>query len=167
MSFEFTVRGHAADPHNDTVKAEFDRAVVNLRRQFGTAGSVSGGGYSTDPSGTLEFDATGSVDALAILAANAEQTAVDQATAEAAVAQAKAKVQAAQDEQKGAEAVLAATKKAPKATAAEEDTTDDGVNATDAAVARAKELKIDISTVKGTGTDGRVLVSDVDAAASA
>lgn len=49
--------------------------------------------------------------------------------------------------------------------AVETDTTDDGVNATDAAVARAKDLKVDLATVKGTGVDGRITVGDVEKAA--
>lgn len=41
----------------------------------------------------------------------------------------------------------------------------DDVDATDEAKARAEALGVDIRTVQGTGADGRVLVSDVEAAA--
>lgn len=43
---------------------------------------------------------------------------------------------------------------------------DDDSGATDAAQAKADELGVDISEVEGTGQDGRVLVSDVEAHAN-
>ncbi len=48
----------------------------------------------------------------------------------------------------------------------EEEPEDDEVDATEAAKAKAEELDVDISEVKGTGKDGRVIVPDVEAAAS-
>lgn len=47
----------------------------------------------------------------------------------------------------------------------EEDTTDDGVNASDAAVKLAKELNVDLSTVEGTGSNGLITKADVQKAA--
>ena len=43
---------------------------------------------------------------------------------------------------------------------------DENQEATDAAVRRAKELSVDLSSAKGTGARGRILVKDVEAAAS-
>lgn len=42
---------------------------------------------------------------------------------------------------------------------------EEGINATAGALAAAEELGVDISTVTGTGADGRILKSDVEAAA--
>lgn len=41
---------------------------------------------------------------------------------------------------------------------------EDGPNATDAAVALADELGVDLSAVEGTGAEGRITVGDVRAA---
>ena len=46
------------------------------------------------------------------------------------------------------------------------DAQQEGPEVTDAASRRAKELNVDPTTVKGTGSGGRVLVKDVEAAAS-
>jgi len=46
-------------------------------------------------------------------------------------------------------------------------TGEDEVEATDAAEKLAKELGVDLSEIEGTGADGRVIVSDVQAAAAA
>ena len=43
---------------------------------------------------------------------------------------------------------------------------DDTPDATEAAERRAKELGVDVSNAKGTGSGGRILVKDVEAAAS-
>ena len=40
------------------------------------------------------------------------------------------------------------------------------VEATEAAAKRAKELKVDLATVKGTGAEGRITVGDVEKAAA-
>ena len=42
----------------------------------------------------------------------------------------------------------------------------DDIDATDAAAAKAAGLGVDLAVVEGTGADGRVLVSDVEAAAA-
>jgi large subunit ribosomal protein L20 len=41
------------------------------------------------------------------------------------------------------------------------------VHATEAAERKAQELGVDLSTVEGTGKDGRITVGDVDKAAKA
>ena len=41
----------------------------------------------------------------------------------------------------------------------------DEVNATPAAEAKAEELGVDLTQVEGTGADGKIIVSDVEAAA--
>jgi pyruvate/2-oxoglutarate dehydrogenase complex dihydrolipoamide acyltransferase (E2) component len=58
------------------------------------------------------------------------------------------------------EAIVEAEVEAHEAAEAENE-----VNATDAAIELADELGIDISTVAGTGHDGRVTKADVEAAA--
>lgn len=157
MAFEFTVRGHSADPHNLKVKTIFEQTVLALRKEIDSSGSVTGFGYSTDPTGTLELDANsisyvpGSVDAAQLAVTQAEaglvQAAAIKSAADAALANAK---------KQEAEAFKSVD---------EPDTTDDNVNASDAAVARAKELGVDLATVTGTGKGGAIKVSDVEAAA--
>lgn len=120
MAFEFTVRGHSADPHNLKVKEIFEQTVRALRQEIDSSGSVNGFGYSTDSSGTLAFDAS-----------TIEDPVETQPTTD------------------------------------EVDTTDDNINASDAAVSRAKELGVDLTTVTGTGKGGAIKVSDVEAAAKA
>lgn len=53
---------------------------------------------------------------------------------------------------------------ADAADASSPDAASSDTDATDAAEAKAKELSVDIASVKGTGKDGRVTVSDVEAA---
>ncbi|SRR5258706_12145356 len=50
---------------------------------------------------------------------------------------------------------------------AEEEKIADEVDATPSALAHAKSLGVDISAIKGSGTGGRVLKSDVEAAVAA
>lgn len=52
---------------------------------------------------------------------------------------------------------------ADERTEAQDDETD-AVNATPAAISLAEELGVDLSTVTGTGADGRITVADVRAA---
>lgn len=156
--FEFTLRGHSADPHNKQIKAIFDQTVFALRKEIDQSGSIGGEGYSTDPSGTLEFDSTQSVPEGPDQVATAKLV---QAQADAELARAlQAKAEA---DQAVADALAASG--AP--TTDELDTTADNVNASDAAVSLANDNGIDLATVKGTGTDGKIIVADVKAAIAA
>jgi pyruvate/2-oxoglutarate dehydrogenase complex dihydrolipoamide acyltransferase (E2) component len=47
----------------------------------------------------------------------------------------------------------------------EEETSEDAIQATDAASRKAKELNVDLSSVEGTGQGGRITVGDVEKAA--
>lgn len=75
-----------------------------------------------------------------------------------------AKPKAAAKTKPAAEQKPAAKPKAEKATAAPADT---GIDATDAAIELAAEAGIDITTLEGTGEDGRILKSDVEHAVEA
>lgn len=94
MAFEITITGHSADPHNKEIKALFDATILTARKLFGSSGSVNGQGYSTDASGTLEFNAQQTVDPAKVAAdkraaAVAEaQVAVDEAAVNLDVANA-------------------------------------------------------------------------------
>lgn len=154
MAFEFTVRGHSADPHNLKVKTIFEQTVLALRKEIDSSGSVTGFGYSTDPTGTLELDASTIVDVVGSVKA-----------AELAVAQAQAAVDSAAAAKKAADQALVDAK--AQESDAEADTTADNVNASDAAVTLAKDNNIDLATLTGTGAGGKIIVSDVQAAIDA
>ncbi|HEX2740715.1 MAG TPA: E3 binding domain-containing protein [Rubrobacter sp.] len=55
----------------------------------------------------------------------------------------------------------------PEATEEQPEATEEEPEVTEAAKRRAKEFGVDLSSVKGTGSGGRILVNDVEAAAEA
>lgn len=93
-------------------------------------------------------------------------------TAEAQVAAAEEQAQAAAEAEEAAEPAadqgvggLAADQGVTPEMDTPEGQTEAEVSATPAAIAKAEELGVDISTVEGTGADGKVVVSDVEDAA--
>ena len=60
-----------------------------------------------------------------------------------------------------------ATEEEPEATEEQPEATEEEPEVTEAAMRRANEFGVDLSSVKGTGSGGRILVKDVEAAAEA
>jgi large subunit ribosomal protein L20 len=66
---------------------------------------------------------------------------------------------------------ISSTVRAPQAHAEqveeteEEETSEEEIEATDAAIRKAEELDVDLSSVEGTGQEGRIIVGDVEKAA--
>ena len=60
-----------------------------------------------------------------------------------------------------------ATEEEPEATEEQPEATEEEPEVTEAAKRRANEFGVDLSSVKGTGSGGRILVKDVEAAAEA